>query len=144
MIREVRQLLDEKKYAQLRDLLCSKEPADIAQLFEQFPKEELPLMFRILQKDFATEVFVEMDTELQKALIDAFTDKELFEVFDDLFMDDTVDIIEEMPGQCSKTNSASQYTGKTCGDQSFASVSSRFRRNYNDYGICRLEGGYDL
>ena len=102
MIREVRHLLDEKKYAQLRDLLCSKEPADIAQLFEQFPKEELPLMFRILQKDFATEVFVEMDTELQKALIEAFTDKELFEVFDDLFMDDTVDIIEEMPANVVK------------------------------------------
>ena len=102
MIREVRRLLDEKKYAQLRDLLCSKEPADIAQLFEQFPKEELPLMFRILQKDFATEVFVEMDTELQKALIEAFTDKELFEVFDDLFMDDTVDIIEEMPANVVK------------------------------------------
>ena len=102
MIREVRQLLDEKKYAQLRDLLCSKEPADIAQLFEQFPKEELPLMFRILQKDFATDVFVEMDTELQKALIEAFTDKELFEVFDDLFMDDTVDIIEEMPANVVK------------------------------------------
>ena len=97
MILEVRRLLDEKKYALLRDFLCSKEPADIALLFEQFPKEEIPLMFRILQKDFATDVFVEMDRDLQKALIEAFTDQELFEVFDDLFMDDTVDIIEEMP-----------------------------------------------
>lgn len=102
MIREVRRLLDEKKYAQLRDLLCSQEAADVAQLFEQFPMEEIPLMFRILQKDFATDVFVEMDTELQKSLIEAFTDQELFEVFDDLFMDDTVDIIEEMPANVVK------------------------------------------
>lgn len=102
MIREVRRLLDEKKFAQLRDLLCSVEAADVAQLFEQFPMEEIPLMFRILQKDFATDVFVEMDTELQKSLIEAFTDQELFEVFDDLFMDDTVDIIEEMPANVVK------------------------------------------
>ncbi len=102
MILEVRRLLDEKKYALLRDFLCSKEAADIALLFEQFPKEEIPLMFRILQKDFATDVFVEMDRDLQKALIEAFTDQELFEVFDDLFMDDTVDIIEEMPANVVK------------------------------------------
>ncbi len=102
MISEVRKLLDEKKYASLRDLLCAEEPADIAQLFEQFPKEEVPLMFRILHKDFATEVFVEMDTELQQALIEAFTDKELYEIIDDLFMDDTVDIIEEMPANVVK------------------------------------------
>ncbi len=102
MIREVTRLLDEKKFAQLRDLLCSGEAADVAQLFEQFPMEEIPLMFRILQKDFATDVFVEMDTELQKSLIEAFTDQELFEVFDDLFIDDTVDIIEEMPANVVK------------------------------------------
>lgn len=102
MIREVRRLLDEKKYLELRDLLCSEEPADVAILFEQFPKEEIPLMFRILHKDFATDVFVEMDTELQKALIEAFTDRELYEIVDDLFLDDTVDIIEEMPANVVK------------------------------------------
>lgn len=102
MITEVRRLLDEKKYLELRDLLCSEEPADIAILFEQFPKEEVPLMFRILHKDFATDVFVEMDTELQQALIEAFTDRELYEIVDDLFLDDTVDIIEEMPANVVK------------------------------------------
>ena len=102
MIAEVRRLLDEKKYLELRDLLCEKEPADIAILFEQFPKEEIPLMFRILHKDFATDVFVEMDTDLQQALIEAFTDRELYEIVDDLFLDDTVDIIEEMPANVVK------------------------------------------
>ncbi|MBE6713722.1 MAG: magnesium transporter [Ruminococcaceae bacterium] len=97
MITEVRRLLDEKKYRALRDLLCDEEPCDVAMLFDKFPKDEIPLMFRILHKDFATEVFVEMDSDLQQALIQAFTDRELSEIINDLFMDDTVDIIEEMP-----------------------------------------------
>lgn len=102
MISEVRRLLDEKKYLELRDILCAEEPADIAILFEQFPKEEISLMFRILHKDFATDVFVEMDSDLQQALIESFTDRELFEIVDDLFLDDTVDIIEEMPANVVK------------------------------------------
>lgn len=102
MITEVRKLLDEKKYLELRDLLCSEEPADIAQIFEQFPEDELPLMFRILHKDFATDVFVEMESDMQQALIEGFTDKELEYIVDDLFLDDTVDIIEEMPANVVK------------------------------------------
>lgn len=97
-----RLLLDKKKYHELRDYLCEEEPQDVALLLEQFPKEELPLMFRILHKDFATEVFVEMDPDLQQALIEAFTDNELEEILDDLFMDDTVDLIEEMPANVVK------------------------------------------
>ena len=97
MITEVRRLLDEKKYRELRDLLCEEEPADIAQIFDQFPKDEVPLMFRVLHKDFASEVFVEMDSDLQQALIECFTDQELSDIMNDLFLDDTVDVIEEMP-----------------------------------------------
>lgn len=101
-ISNVRTLLDEKKYHELRDYLCSEEPQDVALFLEQFPKEELPLMFRILHKDFATDVFVEMDPELQQALIEAFTDNELEEILDDLYMDDTVDLVEEMPANVVK------------------------------------------
>ena len=99
MITEVRRLLDEKKYLELRDLLCAEEPADIALIFEQFPEDELPLMFRILHKDFATD---EMESDMQQALIEGFTDKELEYIVDDLFLDDTVDIIEEMPANVVK------------------------------------------
>lgn len=102
MITEVRKLLDEKRYLELRDLLCAEEPADIALIFAQFPEEELPLMFRILHKDFATDVFVEMDSDMQQALIESFTDNELEYIVDDLFLDDTVDIIEEMPANVVK------------------------------------------
>lgn len=102
MITEVRKLLDEKKILGVRELLVDEEAADIAIIFEQFPPEEVTLMFRILPKQLASEVFVEMDTEMQQALIEAFTDVELTEMVDTLFIDDTVDIIEEMPSNVVK------------------------------------------
>ena len=102
MITEVRKLLDEKKILGVRELLVDEEAADIAIIFEQIPPEEVTLMFRILPKQLASEVFVEMDTEMQQALIEAFTDVELTEMVDTLFIDDTVDIIEEMPSNVVK------------------------------------------
>ncbi len=102
MITEVRSLLDEKKYLDVRELLVDEEAADIAIIFSQFPSEDVTLMFRILPKQLASEVFVEMETDMQQALIEAFTDIELTEMVDNLFLDDTVDIIEEMPANVVK------------------------------------------
>lgn len=102
MISEIRKLLDDKKILDVRELLVDEEPADIAIIFEQFPPEEVTLMFRILPKQLASEVFVEMETDMQQALIEAFTDIELTEMVDTLFLDDTVDIIEEMPSNVVK------------------------------------------
>ena len=64
-------------------------------------KEQL-MFFRLLPKELASDVFVEIDTELQERLIKAFTDNELKQVIDDMFLDDTVDIIEEMPANVVK------------------------------------------
>ena len=102
MISEVKRLLDEKKYLDVRELLMDEEAADIGILFSQFPPEEVTLMFRILPKQLASEVFVEMETDMQQALIEAFTDIELTEIIDTLFLDDTVDIVEEMPANVVK------------------------------------------
>ena len=77
-------------------------PADIAQILEDVPERELPVIFRILPKELAAEVFVEMDSQMQQLLIEAFSDTELREVMDELFMDDTVDIIDEMPATVAK------------------------------------------
>ena len=77
-------------------------PADIAQILEDIPERELPVIFRILPKELAAEVFVEMDSQMQQLLIEAFSDTELREVMDELFMDDTVDIIDEMPATVAK------------------------------------------
>ena len=90
-------LYSEKKIGELGRLLKTAEPADIASLFEMIDEEHHRLIFRLLPKELAAEVFVEMDPDTQEALINAFTDKELQSVLDELYIDDTVDIVEEMP-----------------------------------------------
>ena len=102
MQEEIFELIEGKKYARLRELLSDMNPADIAQILEEIPEKELPVIFRILPKELAAEVFVEMDSEMQQLLIEVFSDRELREVMDELFMDDTVDIIDEMPATVAK------------------------------------------
>lgn len=70
---------------------------DLAELLEQFPQESMVVLFRLIAKETAAEVFTNMNTEMQQALISTFTEKELKDIFEDMFMDDTVDILEEMP-----------------------------------------------
>lgn len=90
-------LLDDKKYHSLRDILSTMNPADIAAVFDELPESRLPLLFRLLPKELAAETFVEMDTDAQALLIRGFSDSELKEVIDELYVDDAVDIVEEMP-----------------------------------------------
>ena len=94
---DVLKLLEERKFADVRDLLKDMEPIDIAELLEEMPEEKLPLLFRILPKEMAADTFVEMDSDMQEYLIQTFSDKELKEVMEDMYLDDTVDMIEEMP-----------------------------------------------
>ncbi len=93
----VLELVEERKFVQLRELTVEMNPADIAVLFTEIEEKEIPLVYRLLPKDLASEVFAYMETETQELLIHSFSDFELKEVFADLFLDDTVDIIEEMP-----------------------------------------------
>ena len=90
-------LLDEKRYYSLRDLFNTMNTADIATVFEDIDEARLPLLFRLLPKELAAETFVEMEPELQELLIRGFSDSELKEVIDELYVDDAVDIVEEMP-----------------------------------------------
>ena len=90
-------LLEEKRYYSLRDLFNTMNPADIAAVFEDIDEARLPLLFRLLPKELAAETFVEMEPELQELLIRGFSDSELKEVIDELYVDDAVDIVEEMP-----------------------------------------------
>ena len=93
----LRKLLGEKKYSTLRDILVTMNPADIAAIFDELEEDRLPLLYRLLPKELAADVFVEMDQEAQELLIRGFSDSELKEVIDELFVDDAVDIVEEMP-----------------------------------------------
>lgn len=99
---EIEKLIDDKNYSKIRALLHDKEPADIASFFENFSPEDFTLLFRLLPKELAADCFVEMDTDMKQALIAAFSDAELGYVVDKLFVDDTVDIIEEMPANMVK------------------------------------------
>lgn len=102
MEKQILSLIEEKKYTRLRECLEELNPADIALILEEAELKDLPVVFRILPKELAAEVFVEMDRELQQHLIESFSNTELKDVFDELFMDDMVDIIEEMPAIVAK------------------------------------------
>ena len=90
-------LLSEKKYTTIRDILVTMNPADIAAVFSGVEPEKQPLLFRLLPKELAAESFVEMESEDQEQLIRGISDKELRQVMDELYVDDAVDIVEEMP-----------------------------------------------
>lgn len=95
-------LIEGKKYAALRDILVTMNPADVAAVFEETDELALPLLFRLLPKELAAETFVEMQPEQQELLIRGFSDTELKEVVDELYVDDAVDLVEEMPANVVK------------------------------------------
>ncbi len=92
-----RKLTEEKKYASLRDLMQTLYPADIATILSDMPEKLMPAIFRLLPKDLAAETFVEMESDVKEELIKSFSDTELKAVIDEMYMDDAVDLIEEMP-----------------------------------------------
>ena len=95
-------MLEEKKYSTLRDILVTMNPSDIAGLFVGLEEKQIPLMFRLLPKELAAETFVEMEPDAQELLIRGFSDNELKEVLDELYVDDAADIVEEMPANVVK------------------------------------------
>ena len=100
--------LRSKQYAKLRLQLDELEPADIAEIMEtllddgEIGESELTVLYRLLPKDLAADVFIELNPDMQENLITAFSDKELQAVLDDMYLDDTVDVIEEMPANVVK------------------------------------------
>ncbi|MBR3704765.1 MAG: magnesium transporter, partial [Oscillospiraceae bacterium] len=98
----VEDLVNRKRWPELREVLRLLEPADIALILAELPLDRLPLLYRLLPKELAAEVFVEMEADAQGILISSFSDKELREVLSELYVDDTVDIIEEMPATVVK------------------------------------------
>jgi len=100
---KIPELLRSRSYQELRSYLGELNPADIGEMLEtlhddqDISSEELVKIFRLIPKDLSSDTFVEMNPQMQQTLIDAFSDKELHEVVDDMYVDDTVDIIEEMP-----------------------------------------------
>ncbi|MCI9332879.1 MAG: magnesium transporter [Oscillibacter sp.] len=96
LLEKIEALFERKRYAELRDLLEPMEAADIAALCQDL-EEKVPVVFRLLPKELAAEVFVELDSDDQKVLIHSFSNTELKEVLEELYLDDAADIVEEMP-----------------------------------------------
>jgi len=93
----LRKLLEDRKYLSAKDVLSTMNPSDIASVLDELGKDELPKLFRLLPKELAADAFVEMDSDRQQLLIQGFSDTELRQVLDELYVDDAVDIVEEMP-----------------------------------------------
>ena len=102
MREEILELLEEKKYPQIAALVKDINPADAAALLEDLPEQSMPILFRLLPKELAADAFAYMDGDAQEILVRGFSDKELDEVMGEMFLDDTVDLIEEMPANVVK------------------------------------------
>lgn len=90
-------LLEGRQFKTVRDILDVMNAVDIALLLSELADKELAIVFRLIPKDAAAEVFSHMENTMQAKLVERFSDKELRELLDDLYMDDTVDMLEEMP-----------------------------------------------
>ena len=95
-------LLERKNYNSVKDILSTVNPADIAVIFRDQPAQRLLMLFRLLPKETAADVFVEMEPVLQEQLINAFSDKELADIVNEMYADDAADLVEEMPASVVK------------------------------------------
>ena len=97
IVETLTKLLDERKYPIIREILITMNPADLAVVFEEIDDERIPLLFRLLPKEEAANTFVEMEPEYQELLIKGFSNSELKDVLDELYVDEAVEIVDEMP-----------------------------------------------
>lgn len=95
-------LIESKRYAELKEMLKDIPSVDIAEMFFEVETRYHAIILRLLSKETAADVFVELDTDTQMALIESFTDRELGAILEEMYLDDTVDIIEEMPAAVVK------------------------------------------
>ena len=102
MQEKILELLEDRKYGEIAALVKDMNPADAAAMLQELPEARMPLVFRLLPKELAAETFAYMEGDAQELLIQGFTDKELDEVMEEMFLDDAVDMIEEMPANVVK------------------------------------------
>lgn len=93
----IEELLASHRFKELKEELETMHPVDIVELLEHFDTKQAILLFRLLAKEDAAEVFTDMNSDMREDLINALTDSQLEEVMDEMYVDDTVDVLEEMP-----------------------------------------------
>ena len=102
LISTIQEHYERRELSAIKTVLGELNPADIAEILEEFPNNQRLLFFRLLTKEAAADTFVELENDTQEALIHTFSDTELREVLDELYLDDAVDIIEELPATLVK------------------------------------------
>ncbi len=102
MYEKIKELLDMRDFSGIREILAEENVVDTALMFEELAQEDFLRIFRMLPKELASDIFSYMSTEAQQSVIEAITDRELSAIIDELFLDDTVDLIEEMPASVVK------------------------------------------
>ena len=102
MKEKILDLIEQGKYVDVRKQIIEMNVVDIAQLFEEIEKQKLLVVFRILPKDIASDVFAYIPNELQKFIVESISDKEIKSIIDELFLDDVIAFLEEMPSNIVK------------------------------------------
>ena len=96
-VEQITELLEKHDFKVLKEELETMHHVDIVECLEELDKKQRTLVFRLLAKEEAAEVFTDMNSEMREDLINALTDSELEEVMEEMYVDDTVDVLEEMP-----------------------------------------------
>lgn len=94
---QIMELLENRRFKELKEELGTMHPVDIVDILDELEERQMILVFRLLAKEEAAEVFTDMDSDMREYLINALTDSELEEIMDEMYVDDTVDVLEEMP-----------------------------------------------
>lgn len=136
-------LMDGGQYLQLKQELNEEQPANIAEYFEELTAEKQLFIFRLLSKDVAAEVFSYMDNDTQEHIVQSITDREVRNIVDEMFLDDTVDFLEEAPANLVKKGAAKHRCRHKTADQPFSELSRKFRRQPDDNRICAPACQYD-
>ena len=89
--------LENREFKEIKEMLEDMHPVDVAEMLEELEDKQMILVFRLLQKDEAAETFTEMNSDTRQVLLNALSDSEIKEVMDEMYLDDTVDVLEEMP-----------------------------------------------
>ena len=91
------EMLDKREFKEIKEILEDMHPVDIAEMLEEMEDRQMILVFRLLAKDEAAETFTEMNSDTRQVLLNALSDSEIKEVMDEMYLDDAVDVLEEMP-----------------------------------------------
>ena len=94
---QIIKFLEERNFKELKEELENLHPVDLVDAMEELDKKQRMLVFRLLSKEDAAEVFTDMNSDMREELLEALTDSELKEIMDEMYVDDTVDVLEEMP-----------------------------------------------